>query len=88
MEIRAIDCEALQLKRVHMKDGHTLRVYRDTDPKKNYGPITVPEDQYFILGDNRPGSNDSRFYLHPTVRKEAIYSKVTEIYHDYYAKSD
>src|SRR3954454_13929678 len=30
MEIRAIGCEPLQLKRVHMKDGHTLKVYRDT----------------------------------------------------------
>jgi NADH-quinone oxidoreductase subunit F len=30
MEIKAIGCEPLQLKRVHMKDGHTLKVYRDT----------------------------------------------------------
>ena len=30
MEIRAIGCEPLQLKRVHMQDGHTLKVYRDT----------------------------------------------------------
>src|SRR3954470_12880394 len=30
MEIKAIGCEPLQLKRVHMKDGHTLKVYRET----------------------------------------------------------
>jgi len=30
MEIKAIGCEPLQLKRVGMKDGHTLKVYRDT----------------------------------------------------------
>ena len=30
MEIRAIGCEPLQLKRVHMTDGHTMKVYRDT----------------------------------------------------------
>src|SRR5262245_28066744 len=30
MEIKAIGCEPLQLKRVHMKDGHTLRVYQQT----------------------------------------------------------
>jgi len=30
MEIRAIGCEPLQLKRVHMSNGHTLKVYRDT----------------------------------------------------------
>src|SRR4030095_5910890 len=30
MEIRAIGCEPLQLKRVLMNDGHTLKVHRDT----------------------------------------------------------
>jgi NADH-quinone oxidoreductase subunit F len=30
MEIKAIGCEPLQLKRVHMKNGHTLKVYRET----------------------------------------------------------
>ncbi len=30
MEIKAIGCEPLQLKRMHIKDGHTLKVYRDT----------------------------------------------------------
>jgi len=29
MEIKAIGCEPLQLKRVLVKDGHTLKVYRD-----------------------------------------------------------
>ena len=30
MEIRAIGCEPLSLKRVLMNDGHTMKVYRDT----------------------------------------------------------
>lgn len=30
MEIKAIGCEPLSLKRIGMKDGHTLRVYRET----------------------------------------------------------
>ncbi len=30
MEIRAIGCEPLQLKRMHIENGHTLNVYRET----------------------------------------------------------
>ena len=30
MEIKAIGCEPLSLKRVHIKDGHTLKVYQET----------------------------------------------------------
>ena len=44
-------------------------------PTGDYGPYVVPEGSYFMLGDNRNHSGDSRFWKQPYVEKEKIVGK-------------
>ena len=60
------------------------KIVDEHDSKKNYGPIVIPNNLYFIAGDNRPNSEDSRYDEHGLISRDAIFSKVTKIHSGYY----
>jgi len=43
---------------------------------ENYGPFNVPEGHYFMLGDNRINSEDSRRWYTPFVERDQILGRV------------
>jgi signal peptidase I len=46
--------------------------------KDNYGPVTVPEGQLFVMGDNRDNSQDSRYW--GFLPREKVIGKALVIY--------
>lgn len=53
--------------------------YRPT--RDNWGPLVVPEDRYFVLGDNRDDSEDSRYW--GFVHGDAIKGRPLFVYYSF-----
>lgn len=49
-------------------------------PRGDFGPYVVPEDSYFMLGDNRENSRDSRFWDNTFVTFDQIVGKAVVRY--------
>ena len=59
----------------------------DYQPSRdNWGPIAVPEGSFFVLGDNRDNSEDSRYW--GFVRREAIRGQPWIVYFSFETTSD
>jgi signal peptidase I len=57
--------------------------FTDFDVRHRYGPVTVPEGQYFVMGDNRDNSQDSRYW--GFLPREFIKGRALMVYWSYEA---
>ena len=80
----------LYIKRVIGMPGETVEIhngevtideevlsepYLTTTTEGDFGPYIVPEDHYFMMGDNRNNSADSRYWRNTYLSKDKIVGK-------------
>jgi len=56
--------ETLQLKEgtIYINGKPLTETHTINNDYADFGPVTIPADSYFVMGDNRPASADSRYW--------------------------
>jgi signal peptidase I len=74
----------MEWQRQFLVDTVTIDQYHPT--RDNWGPIVVPAERYFVLGDNRDESLDSRYWGY--IQPHQITGRATLLYFSYNNRPD
>ena len=73
--------EKIEIKKgkVFINDKLLGEAFQKIGGDSDFPAIIIPENEYFLLGDNRPNSLDSRYWKKSTINREDIRGKVETI---------